>query len=177
MSSNSDFDDTASLHDLYQACIPPGSNVLARSTINCQADHRLSAWHCCHQMLLVLQCLSRCREEVCEALNLKQEDVELSMGMSGDFEEAVSHFCSYTCHVAASTLWGRWIGLIGGWGVWRQDGEVRKAKLILSSVDLLEVCNPALPNEKTGRSTGQPNQSDQWWQGHSSRDSSLAYCS
>lgn len=53
-------------------------------------------------MLVVLQCLARCREEVCEALNLKQEDVELSMGMSGDFEEAVSHFCSYACHVAVS---------------------------------------------------------------------------
>lgn len=48
-------------------------------------------------LLLTLQCLARCREEVCEALNLKQEDVELSMGMSGDFEEAVSHFCSHTC--------------------------------------------------------------------------------
>ncbi|KAL3148057.1 hypothetical protein ABBQ38_014343 [Trebouxia sp. C0009 RCD-2024] len=34
------------------------------------------------------QCLARCREEVCDALNLKPEDVELSMGMSGDFEEA-----------------------------------------------------------------------------------------
>lgn len=37
-----------------------------------------------------MQCLAKCREEVCDALNLKREDVELSMGMSGDFEEAVS---------------------------------------------------------------------------------------
>lgn len=43
-------------------------------------------------MLFMLQCLARCREEVCEALHLKQEDVELSMGMSGDFEEAVIAF-------------------------------------------------------------------------------------
>lgn len=27
---------------------------------------------------------------MCNALNLKPEDVELSMGMSGDFEKAVS---------------------------------------------------------------------------------------
>ena len=38
----------------------------------------------------MLQCLSECREKVCEALGLKAEDVELSMGMSGDFEQAVS---------------------------------------------------------------------------------------
>ena len=55
----------------------------------------------------MLQCLARCREEVCEALHLKQEDVELSMGMSGDFEEAVIPFrfslwcscSSYSYHV------------------------------------------------------------------------------
>ncbi|PSC69017.1 proline synthase co-transcribed bacterial-like protein -like [Micractinium conductrix] len=34
-------------------------------------------------------CLSGCRTAVCEALGLKEEDVELSMGMSGDFESAV----------------------------------------------------------------------------------------
>jgi len=36
-----------------------------------------------------LQCLAKCREEVCQALSLQLEDVELSMGMSGDFEQAV----------------------------------------------------------------------------------------
>ena len=39
-----------------------------------------------------LQCLAKCREEVCQALSLQPEDVELSMGMSGDFEQAVSLF-------------------------------------------------------------------------------------
>lgn len=37
----------------------------------------------------VLQCLAKCREEVCQALNLQSGDVDLSMGMSGDFEQAV----------------------------------------------------------------------------------------
>ncbi|KAK9813009.1 hypothetical protein WJX72_007395 [[Myrmecia] bisecta] len=35
------------------------------------------------------ECLSRCREDVCKALDVRPEDVELSMGMSGDFEQAV----------------------------------------------------------------------------------------
>ena len=39
--------------------------------------------------MVLLQCLAKCRDDVCEALNLKHDDVELSMGMSGDFEEAV----------------------------------------------------------------------------------------
>ncbi|CAL8466466.1 g6002 [Coccomyxa elongata] len=35
------------------------------------------------------QCLEACREEVCKELGLATEDVELSMGMSGDFEQAI----------------------------------------------------------------------------------------
>lgn len=35
------------------------------------------------------QSLTECRAKVCEALGLKAEDVELSMGMSGDFEQAI----------------------------------------------------------------------------------------
>lgn len=42
----------------------------------------------------VLQCLVRCRDEVCAELGLQVSDVELSMGMSGDFEQAVS--CNFT---------------------------------------------------------------------------------
>lgn len=34
-------------------------------------------------------CLSDCRKEVCQALNLNESDMELSMGMSGDFESAI----------------------------------------------------------------------------------------
>jgi PLP dependent protein len=34
-------------------------------------------------------CLSDCRIEMCRALNLNESDMELSMGMSGDFESAV----------------------------------------------------------------------------------------
>ena len=33
--------------------------------------------------------LLKCREEVCKALGLQPEEVELSMGMSGDFESAI----------------------------------------------------------------------------------------
>ena len=35
------------------------------------------------------QCLKKCREETAEALGLDPADLELSMGMSGDFESAV----------------------------------------------------------------------------------------
>lgn len=35
------------------------------------------------------ECLAKCRDEVCEALNLDKSAVELSMGMSGDFEAAI----------------------------------------------------------------------------------------
>lgn len=34
-------------------------------------------------------CLSACREKVAEALGMKPEELELSMGMSGDFEQAI----------------------------------------------------------------------------------------
>lgn len=37
-----------------------------------------------------MQCLAKCREDVCEALSLQTDDIDLSMGMSGDFEQAVS---------------------------------------------------------------------------------------
>ena len=59
-----------------------------------------------------MQCLARCRDEVCNALKLKPEDVELSMGMSGDFEEAVSadqlirsstRFCSWRILLCCSS--------------------------------------------------------------------------
>lgn len=33
--------------------------------------------------------LIQCRKDACQALDLKEEDMELSMGMSGDFEEAI----------------------------------------------------------------------------------------
>lgn len=36
--------------------------------------------------------LRQCREEICKELNLDKEQVELSMGMSTDFEHAVSIF-------------------------------------------------------------------------------------
>lgn len=34
-------------------------------------------------------CLEQCRAEVCQELNLKEEELQLSMGMSGDFEQAI----------------------------------------------------------------------------------------
>ncbi|XP_027770174.1 pyridoxal phosphate homeostasis protein-like isoform X2 [Solanum pennellii] len=39
--------------------------------------------------------LAKCRSEVCEALGISEDQCELSMGMSGDFELAVSDL---TCH-------------------------------------------------------------------------------
>ena len=42
--------------------------------------------------VLFFQCLVGCRKNVCEMLGLSLEDVELSMGMSNDFEKAVSEF-------------------------------------------------------------------------------------
>ena len=49
-----------------------------------------SEWSAC------LQCLRRCREEVCAALGLDESAVELSMGMSGDYLQAVC-ICSRGC--------------------------------------------------------------------------------
>lgn len=40
------------------------------------------------------QCLEGCRDEVCKELGLSPAEVELSMGMSGDFEQAVSLFAT-----------------------------------------------------------------------------------
>lgn len=40
--------------------------------------------------------LASCRSEVCEALGIAEEQCELSMGMSGDFELAVSEFLVLT---------------------------------------------------------------------------------
>eukprot|EP00873_Tetraselmis_striata_P038287 jgi/Tetstr1/458551/TSEL_044954.t1 len=36
------------------------------------------------------ECLQKCRSAVCEALSLQEDEVELSMGMSGDFENAIA---------------------------------------------------------------------------------------
>ena len=38
---------------------------------------------------MIVQTLVSCRTEVCKALGLTEEECELSMGMSGDFEQAV----------------------------------------------------------------------------------------
>ena len=40
----------------------------------------------------MLQCLIRCKEETCAALGLDPKTFELSMGMSHDFEHAVSNY-------------------------------------------------------------------------------------
>lgn len=44
--------------------------------------------HLCH----VSQCLKEVRSEVSKVVGLPEEDLELSMGMSGDFEQAVRVF-------------------------------------------------------------------------------------
>lgn len=38
-----------------------------------------------------VQCLADCRDKISEELGISPEELELSMGMSGDFEPAVSH--------------------------------------------------------------------------------------
>lgn len=43
-------------------------------------------------ILFFLQCLSECREAISKDLGIPAENIELSMGMSGDFENAVSIF-------------------------------------------------------------------------------------
>ncbi|KAL6196288.1 hypothetical protein ACLB2K_031903 [Fragaria x ananassa] len=40
-------------------------------------------YHPCNKML------SKCRTEVCKELGMAEENFELSMGMSGDFEQAI----------------------------------------------------------------------------------------
>lgn len=50
--------------------------------------------HVCHLhdgVPLWMQTLTEVRSEVAKKLGLQEEDLELSMGMSGDFEQAVSH--------------------------------------------------------------------------------------
>ena len=37
-----------------------------------------------------MQCLADCRDKISKELDINPEDLELSMGMSGDFEPAVS---------------------------------------------------------------------------------------
>ena len=37
------------------------------------------------------QCLLKCREQICDSLGLQQNSVELSMGMSHDYEHAVRY--------------------------------------------------------------------------------------
>lgn len=41
---------------------------------------------------MFIQVLLRLRQELCEKLGIPVEQVELSMGMSGDFQHAVSVF-------------------------------------------------------------------------------------
>lgn len=35
------------------------------------------------------QCLVECRKRLCDAVGMAEDDLELSMGMSGDFERAI----------------------------------------------------------------------------------------
>ena len=41
-------------------------------------------------LLFSFQCLIECQKNVCEKLGISLEDVELSMGMSNDFDKTVS---------------------------------------------------------------------------------------
>ena len=39
--------------------------------------------------MLLVQCLSKCRHDIADSLSIDEQSIELSMGMSGDFERAV----------------------------------------------------------------------------------------
>lgn len=43
--------------------------------------------------------LIKCREDVCKGLSLSKDDIELSMGMSTDFEHAVSNLKKKPCNI------------------------------------------------------------------------------
>jgi len=43
------------------------------------------------------ECLIECRRRVCKALNISEADLDLSMGMSNDYQEAVSENCFEAC--------------------------------------------------------------------------------
>lgn len=52
----------------------------------------LLCWVDFYKMLfcvILMQALANCKLEVCKALGIPTEQFELSMGMSGDFEQAV----------------------------------------------------------------------------------------
>ncbi len=55
-------------------------------------------------MLLSLQCLEKCREEICSKLGMEPSDVELSMGMSQDYEKAVRPLMLYSTTPASCCL-------------------------------------------------------------------------
>ena len=67
-----------------------------------------AVWEAAFQELLSLQCLEKCREDVCSKLGLEPSDVELSMGMSQDFEQAVrrSSLCIFLCRAAMPCMAG-----------------------------------------------------------------------
>jgi uncharacterized pyridoxal phosphate-containing UPF0001 family protein len=47
--------------------------------------------NCILYIIVTLQCLKKVRDEVCHALGISIDSLELSMGMSEDFEHAVSY--------------------------------------------------------------------------------------
>jgi len=62
--------------------------VISETLKTCPKCHQI----CDFSLLSSFQVLLSLRQEVCEKLNLPIEKVELSMGMSTDFQHAVSHF-------------------------------------------------------------------------------------
>lgn len=48
--------------------------------------------------MLQIQALVNCKLEVCKALEIPTEQFELSMGMSGDFEQAVCNIIIHCLH-------------------------------------------------------------------------------
>ena len=54
-----------------------------------------------------MQCLAQCRKDIASALSLDEQSLELSMGMSGDYERAVSACCSPMLAFASGSAQGK----------------------------------------------------------------------
>ena len=52
----------------------------------------------------MLQTLFECRQQVSKELGIPEEELELSMGMSGDFEQAVSNHIDFKFHITSEDV-------------------------------------------------------------------------
>ena len=60
-----------------------------------EVNKLIKIWILCSILKRMLQTLFECRQQVSKELGIPEEELELSMGMSGDFEQAVSNHSCY----------------------------------------------------------------------------------